>query len=61
MKFGISDCDGNNYSAFMAMELVPGYLSSAYGGRFFESDIYDDNLNREQVKEFDKQFKDLAF
>ena len=40
----------------MDMELIEGYLAKAKGGRFFESDIYDDELNREAVKEFDKAF-----
>ena len=40
----------------MAMELIPGYLRRAQGGRYWESDIYDDDLNRESVNEFDRQF-----
>lgn len=54
--WGISDLNGCNYSAFMGMELIPGYLSKAKGGRYFESDIYSDELNRDKVKEFDEQF-----
>lgn len=38
--YGISDAEGYNYPAFMAMELKEGYLKKACGGRFFESDIY---------------------
>ncbi len=30
--YGISDCEGYNFSAFMAMELIPGYLLPAKGG-----------------------------
>lgn len=52
-KWGITDSDGYNYPAFMGMELIPGYLSSAKGGKYYESDIYDDDLNRNKVKEFD--------
>jgi len=55
--FGISDADGYNYPSFMGMELKENYLASAKGGRFFESDIYDDALNREAVKEFDRRFR----
>lgn len=55
-KFGIADAEGYNYPAFMGMELIPGYLAEAKGGRYYESDIYNDELNREAVKEFDKQF-----
>ena len=54
-KFGITDCNGNNYPAFMAMELKPGYLANM-SGKFIESDIYNDDLNREKAKEYDKQF-----
>ena len=55
-EFGIADAEGYNYPAFMGMELIPGYLAEARGGRYYESDIYNDELNREAVKEFDKQF-----
>lgn len=54
--FGITDSDGYNYSAFMGMELIPKYLTNAYGGKFYESNIYNDELNRDIVKEFDKNF-----
>ncbi len=56
-EFGVSDAGGYNYPSFFAMELVPGYLSAAKGGRFHESDIYDDELNRDAVKEFDRGFR----
>ena len=55
--FGIADRNGKNYPAFMAMELVPGYLSNA-SGKFIESDIYNDDLNREDAKEYDKKFRE---
>lgn len=53
--FGITDCNGNNYPAFMAMELIEGYLDNVFG-KFIEADIYNDDLNREQAKEFDTLF-----
>lgn len=56
-EFGVSDAEGYNYPSFMGMELIPGYLKEANGGRFFESDIYNDELNRETVKSFDEQFR----
>ena len=40
----------------MMKRMIPGYLSVAKGGRFYESDIYNDDLNRETVKEFDAEF-----
>ncbi|MCI9277290.1 MAG: N-acetyltransferase [Lachnospiraceae bacterium] len=54
--YGISDSEGNNYPAFMAMELKEGYLKDFRGGKYFESDIYNDELNRETVRAFDKVF-----
>lgn len=56
-EFGIGDGYGENYPAFMAMELIPGYLAPARGGKFRESDIYDDELNRDRVKDFDESFR----
>ena len=53
--FGITDCNGDNHSAFMAMELTDGFLKGI-SGKFIEADIYNDDLYREQVKEFDKRF-----
>ena len=40
----------------MAMELQPGYLINAMNGKYYESDIYDDEKNRESVMEFDMNF-----
>ena len=54
--YGISDSEGNNYPAFMAMELKEGYLKDFRGGKYFESDIYNDELNRETARAFDKAF-----
>lgn len=54
--FGITDSEGYNYPSFMGMELIPNYLGKAYGGQYYESDIYNDELNREAVKEFEKGF-----
>jgi len=54
--FGITDRAGENYPAFMAMELKANYLKNA-SGKFIESDIYNDDLNREQAKAFDRAFR----
>lgn len=51
--WGITDANGYSYPAFMGMELIPGYLKKAEGGRYYESDIYDDNQNRSEVKAYD--------
>lgn len=57
--FGVTDSEGYNYPSFMGMELVPGYLEKVRGGRFYESDIYNDERNREAVKVFDEEFERL--
>ena len=54
-EFGITDCNGDNYPAFMAMELKEHFFENI-SGKFIEADIYNDDLNREQAKEFDRQF-----
>ena len=55
-EYFISDSEGYNYDSFMGMELIPGYLSVVKGGRFYESEIYNDELNRDTVRAFDRQF-----
>ena len=55
-EYYISDSEGYNYDSFMGMELIPGYLSVVKGGRFYESEIYNDELNRESVKKYDAEF-----
>lgn len=57
-NFGISDSEGYNYPSFMGMELIPGYLGDVRGGSFYESDIYNDELNRNAVSMFDRQLLD---
>lgn len=57
--FGITDSDGYNFPAFMGLELIPKYLTDFSGGKFYESDIYNDELNREKVKAFDDSFKKI--
>lgn len=56
-EYGIADSEGYNYPSFMCMELISGYLADFKQGRFYESNIYNDELNRDQVKEYDKNFK----
>ena len=55
-EFGITDLNGANYPAFMAMELKPDYLKNIHG-KYYESTIYDDNRNKDAVKEYDKSFR----
>lgn len=54
-EFKITDCEGNNCSAFMAMELKKDYLKNITG-KFYEALIYNDDLNREKAKTFDQEF-----
>lgn len=54
--YEISDSEGYNYPAFMAMELKERYLKDVRGRNYYESDIYNDELNRETVRAFDKVF-----
>lgn len=54
--WAIFDSNGYNYPAFMGMELIPGYLQHARDGKYYESDIYDDDLNKEKVKEYDELY-----
>ena len=54
--YEIADSEGYHYPAFMAMELKEGYLKELRGGRYYESDIYNDTFNREAVRAFDKDF-----
>jgi len=56
----ITDANGQQYPAFMGMELIPGYLLHAKGGKFHESDIYDDARNRNEVLEFDRKMMHTA-
>lgn len=44
----------------MAMELKKGYLKGV-SGKFIESPIYNDDLNREQAKAFDENFGELFY
>lgn len=52
--FGITTADGENFSAFMALELVPGGLKGITG-KYYYPKVYDD-LPPEEVDAFDRQF-----
>jgi predicted N-acetyltransferase YhbS len=56
-EYGVTDSFGGNFPAFLAMELTKGYLANVRGGKYYQSDIYDDSQNREAVKDFDKSFR----
>lgn len=52
-EFNITTCNGDNYPAFMAMELIYGNLDGITG-KFYESPLY--NVNPEKAKEYDMLF-----
>lgn len=54
-KFGITDWNGDNYPAFLAMELKEGYLKNVHG-KYIEAEIYNDAVNMEQGRLFDIEF-----
>lgn len=51
-EFGITTEWGDNFPAFMAMELVEGYLEHVTG-KYIEAPIYNEELNKEKAKEYD--------
>ncbi len=55
--FGITTADGSNSDPFMGYESWPGSLS-AIGGKFIESEIFEE-LSKDEVEEFHKNFKPL--
>lgn len=52
--FGITTPDGKNFDAFMGIELIPGGMENIHG-KFYEAEVFE-NLPKEEVEEFDKQF-----
>ncbi len=52
-EFGITTCKGNNFPAFMAMELIYGDLDGVTG-TYHESPLF--NVDAEKAKEYDTQF-----
>lgn len=53
-QFGITTADGENFDAFLGLELVEGGLSG-FGGRFCVPDVYED-LPEAENEEFTKGF-----
>jgi len=53
-EFGITTEWGNNFPAFMAMELQEGYLKGI-SGKFIESPIYNEDITKVAAKEYDKR------
>lgn len=52
--FGITTSTGENFDAFMGIELIPGGLEDVHG-KFYEADLFE-NLPDAEVDEFNKKF-----
>lgn len=53
-EFGITTNRGDNYPAFMAMELIPGDLDGVTG-KYYECPLY--HVDDEKAREFDENFR----
>jgi len=53
-QFGITTPDGENFDAFMGLELVPDALANVVG-KFYEPQVYHD-LPKAEVEEYNKKF-----
>jgi predicted N-acetyltransferase YhbS len=55
-QYHITTPEGDNYDAFMALELIPGYLSNIKG-KCLMSDIFNEEAYKNQIIDFDSNFK----
>lgn len=53
--FNLKTKDDEIFDAFMAMELIPGYLSNI-NGKFYESEIFDEDKYKNDIIKFDQSF-----
>lgn len=53
-RFGITTVNGENFDAFMGIELTQGALSD-FGGQFIEAEVFED-LPEEENEQWTKQF-----
>ncbi len=53
--FNITTAEGNNFPAFMAMELQKGYFDNV-SGKFIDTAIYNEDLTQGPAKEYDQKF-----
>lgn len=53
-RFGITTAEGDNFDAFMALELVPGALQGV-SGRFHDAEVFH-QIEAEELAEFDSHF-----
>jgi len=55
-EYNVTTAWGTNHPTFMAMELQEGYLKNAKG-KYYESDLYNEELTKVPAKEFEEKFK----
>lgn len=55
-EYNLKTKDNETYDPFMALELIPGYLSNIEG-KFYESEIFDEEIYKEDIIKFDKSFR----
>ena len=56
--FGITTSNGENFDAFMGIELIPGGLDGIRG-KFYTAEVFE-NLTEEGVNEFNKKFPSMT-
>ena len=53
-RFGITTSSGENFAAFMGIELIPGGMQDVHG-KFYEAELFE-HLPDEAVDEFSQKF-----
>lgn len=56
LDYNVTTNSGDNFPAFMALELKEGYLLGVEG-RFIEGEIFSESKTKEPTKEYDKKFQ----
>jgi len=55
-QYHITTKEGDNFDAFMALELKKGFLDHV-AGKFIESSVYDEDQHIEHIKAYDLKFQ----
>lgn len=56
LDYNITTKNGDNFPAFMGLELKEGYLLGVEG-RFIEGEIFNESKTKDPAKEYDKKFQ----
>ncbi len=56
--FGVTTHEGKNFPAFMAKELIPGFLCTAAGGAFHYSPVYE--IDQSLARAFDRAYPPIT-